>query len=134
MKERLGLTIESLAEESGISVELIKKLRYDFMGYTFRKIEDLSFHHLIVPHKDCKKLGLGEGYLITNGAILNQETSHDYLHAIERVDREIFLRITQCMIEENRNGKIDIENLKKIRELLFFTKKMQVLVLLEIMV
>lgn len=106
-----------------IKIYNIKKLRYDFMGYTFRKIEDLSFHHLIVPHKDCKKLGLGEGYLITNGAILNQETSHDYLHAIERVDREIFLRITQCMIEENRNGKIDIENLKKIRELLLYFEK-----------
>ena len=41
----------------------IKKLGYDFMGYTFRNINELSFHHLIVPKRDCKKKGLGEGYL-----------------------------------------------------------------------
>lgn len=98
----------------------IKKLGYDFMGYTFRRYEDLSFHHLIVPHKDCKKLGLGEGYTVDNGAILRQDTSHDYLHIIEAIDRELFLRITKYMIEENRNGKIDIENLKRIRELLLY--------------
>lgn len=42
----------------------IKKLDYDFMGYTFRNINELSFHHLIVPHRDCKREGLGEGYLL----------------------------------------------------------------------
>ena len=41
---------------------------------------NLSFHHLIIPHRDCRTLGLGEGYLEWNGAILNQNTSHDYLH------------------------------------------------------
>ena len=46
-----------------IHIYNIKKLGYDFMGYTFRRTEELSFHHLIVPKKDCKKQGLGEGYL-----------------------------------------------------------------------
>lgn len=96
----------------------IKKLGYDFMGYTFDKLNELSFHHLIVPHRDCRRQGLGEGYLIWNGAILKQDTSHEYLHTIELYDRELFLRITKYMIEENRNGKIDIDNLKRIRELL----------------
>ena len=41
----------------------LKKLHYDFMGYTFKRPDELSFHHLIVPHKDCKIQGLGEGYL-----------------------------------------------------------------------
>lgn len=41
----------------------IKKLGYDFMGYTFNGLHELSFHHLIVPHRDCKREGLGEGYL-----------------------------------------------------------------------
>lgn len=41
----------------------INKLGYDFMGYVFNRREDLSFHHLIVPKRDCKAAGLGEGYL-----------------------------------------------------------------------
>ena len=96
----------------------IKKLKYDFMGYTFNNINELSFHHLIVPKRDCKKQGLGNGLLIWNGAVLKQATSHDYLHLIERLDREMFLRITKYMIEENANRKIDIDNLKRIREVL----------------
>lgn len=96
----------------------IKKLKYDFMGYTFNNLQELSFHHLIVPKRDCKKEGLGNGFLIWNGAILKQDTSHDYLHLIERINRELFLRITKYMIEENKNGKIDIDNLKRIREVL----------------
>lgn len=98
----------------------IHKLGYDFMGYTFDKREDLSFHHLVVPKRDCKTAGLGEGYLRWNGAILNQNTSHDYLHIIERMDRDTFLRITAEMIEENLKGKLDIDNLKRIRELLLY--------------
>lgn len=96
----------------------IKKLKYDFMGYTFNNINELSFHHLIVPKRDCRKQGLGNGLLIWNGAVLKQATSHDYLHLIERLDREMFLRITKYMIEENTNRKIDIDNLKRIREVL----------------
>lgn len=106
-----------------IHIYNIKKLGYDFMGYTFRRTEELSFHHLIVPKKDCKKQGLGEGYLWWNGAILNQDSSHDYLHFIERTDREIFLLITNLMVEENQNMKLDIETLKKIRDLLLYFEK-----------
>ncbi len=101
-----------------IKIFNIKKLGYDFMGYTFKRPEDLSFHHLVVPHKDCRDQGLGDGFLFWNGAILNQKTSHDYLHTIERIEREYFLRITKYMIEMNTNQVIDIDNLKRIRELL----------------
>ena len=96
-----------------IHIYNIQKLGYDFMGYTFQKTNELSFHHLVIPKRDCKKQGLGEGYLWWNGAILNQCSSHDYLHLIERLDREIFLLITNVMIEENKNMKLDIESLKK---------------------
>lgn len=98
----------------------IRKLGYDFMGYTFNRVEDLSFHHLIVPKRDCRDRGLGDGYLYWNGAILNQETSHDYLHTIERVDRELFLLITQEMIEQNEKGYLDLENLRRIRKILLY--------------
>jgi len=102
----------------------IKKLKYDFMGYTFNNLQELSFHHLVVPKRDCRKEGLGNGFLIWNGAILKQDTSHDYLHLIERINRELFLRITKYMIEENRNEKIDIDNLKRIREVLLLFEDM----------
>ena len=89
-----------------------------FFPYHLHSLKVLSFHHLIVPHKDCKKAGLGDGYLIDNGAILNQDTSHEYLHLIERIEREYFLRITKYMIEMNNNREIDLDNLKRIREIL----------------
>jgi hypothetical protein len=40
----------------------INKIKYDFMGYTFNRYEELSFHHLIVPRRECKAQGLGDGY------------------------------------------------------------------------
>lgn len=98
----------------------IMKCGYDFMGYTVDRKQSLSFHHLIVPKRDCKEQGLGRGYLRWNGAILVQETSHDYLHYIELVDRDIFLEITREMIEENVSGKLNIDNLRRIRNLLLY--------------
>ena len=68
----------------------IMKLGYDFMGYKVDRKESLSFHHLIIPYRECKSFGLGEGYLYWNGAILRQNTSHDYLHLIESKDLNCF--------------------------------------------
>ena len=96
----------------------IMKLGYDFMGYTAQKKNTLSFHHLIVPHRDCKTKGLGEGYFWWNGAILNQPTSHEYLHLIEAKDYDMFLAITSEMIDQNIKGYIDRENLLRIRDVL----------------
>ena len=111
-----------------ITQEMIKeyklnKLGYDFMGYEIKNNRFLSFHHLIVPRRNCKKEGLGEGYYKWNGAILVQYTSHEYLHVIEQKDYELFLRITSEMIDQNLKGRLDIENLKQIRELLLYFEK-----------
>lgn len=101
----------------------ITKLGYDFMGYNVDKNASLSFHHLIIPHRDCKARGLGEGYLYWNGAILRQNTSHDYLHLIESKDYDIFLAITSEMIDENIKGRLDIDNLKRIHDLLLYFER-----------
>lgn len=99
----------------------LKKLKYDFMGYEFSRTNELSFHHLIVPHKECKSLGLMQnGYLMWNGAILVQETSHEYLHIIGNYDYEIFQTISNEMIEENVKGHLDWVNLKRIHDLLTY--------------
>ena len=94
------------------------KLGYDFMGYDITNKSNLSFHHLIVPYRNCKAMGLGEGYLEWNGAILNQNTSHDYLHLIEAKDYDMFLAITSELIDENVKGHLDIDNLRRIHDIL----------------
>lgn len=93
---------------------------FDFMGYDIKRKESLSFHHLIVAKRNCHKERLGNGYYIWNGAILVQDTSHSYLHLIEHYDYEIFYRITSEMIDQNIKGKLDIENLRQIKDLLLY--------------
>ena len=101
----------------------IMKLGFDFMGYKVDKKQSLSFHHLIIPHRESKNYGIGDGYLYWNGAILRQNTSHDYLHIIEKKDAEIFYLITSELIDENIKRKVDIENLRKIRDLLLYFER-----------
>ena len=101
-----------------INVFKIDKLGYDFMGYTFKRKGDLSFHHLIIPHRESKAYGIGEGYRFWNGAILVQNTSHDYLHKIEQIDPDMFYAITSEMIDENALRRLEIANLKRIRDVL----------------
>lgn len=102
----------------------IMKLGMDFMGYKVTRREQLSFHHLIISHKDCKTLHIpSEGYVYWNGAMLRQNTSHDYAHLIQKIDPEIFYLITSEMIDENIKGRLDIENLRKIRDLLLYFER-----------
>lgn len=94
----------------------IDQLGYDFMGYSINK-QNASYHHLIIPKR------LHGPMRRENGAILNGFVSHPYLHRIEAVDLEIFNLITSEMIDENIKGRIDIENLRKINDLLLFFEK-----------
>ena len=101
----------------------IMKLGYDFLGYKVTRKQDLSYHHLIIPRRHCKEAGLGEGYLYWNGAILRQNTSHDYLHLIENIDPDIFYELTSEMIDENIKGRLDTDNLKRIHDLLLYFER-----------
>lgn len=102
----------------------LNKLKYDFMGYVFERNKQLSFHHLRISKHDCKILNIpSEGYLYWNGAILRQNTSHDYLHIIQLYDKDIFNLLTNEMIKENEQGRIDIENLRRIKDLLMYFEK-----------
>lgn len=96
---------------------------FDFMGYDIKRKESLSFHHLIVPHRHCKQQGLGEGYLIWNGAILVQDTSHDYLHIIETIDYDVFCALTSEMIDMNIKGYLDKDNLRYIKDALLYFER-----------
>ena len=101
----------------------IMKLGFDFMGYKVDKKQSLSFHHLIIPHRESHNYGIGNGYLYWNGAILRQNTSHDYLHIIEKIDSDIFYELTSEMIDENIKGRLDIDNLKRIHDLLLYFER-----------
>lgn len=90
----------------------LNKLGYDFCGYTFNNSNELSYHHLIVPKRN------GGEETFENGAILVQKSSHEYLHSIERIDYDMFLAITSEILDENMKGYIDIDNLKRIRDIL----------------
>ena len=97
----------------------LRELGYDFMGYDIDKVESLTFHHLIIPHKDCGPLGIeDDGYVEWNGSILVRNHSHDYLHIIEKYDFNIFLDITSEMIDQNIKGRLDPKNLRLIDMLL----------------
>lgn len=90
----------------------IKKLGFDFMGYSLQKGDIYTFHHLIVPNR---KHG---PYARWNGAILCGKTSHEYLHRIEHVDYDIFSYLTSEMIDMNIKGYLDKDNLRQIDDLL----------------
>lgn len=95
----------------------INKLGFDMMGYTFKRKGDLSYHHLIIPRR------LGGPMTFENGAILRQNTSHDYLHIIEKIDPEIFCAITSELIDENILRRIEYANLKRIHDMLLYFER-----------
>lgn len=101
----------------------IMKLGYDFLGYEVKRKNELSYHHLIIPKRECKEQGLGQGFYYWNGAILVQKTAHDYLHNIERIDPEIFQLLTSEMIDENIKGYLDRQNLLAIDDLLTYFER-----------
>lgn len=103
-----------------INMYKINKLGFDFMGYKFDTKNQLSYHHLIIPKRN------NGPETIQNGAILTQSqivSSHDYLHVIERIDPEIFYKITSEMIDENIKGKLDIQNLRAIHDMLRYFER-----------
>ena len=96
----------------------LRKLGYDFAGFHFNRTNELSFHHMIIPHRDSKSFGIGEGYAYWNGAILVQNTSHDYLHLIESINRPMFLAITDELVRENKQGYVDVDNIQRIHSIM----------------
>lgn len=83
----------------------------DFMGYSVDKTT-ANYHHLIIPRRN------GGAKTINNGAILNKDTSHPYLHIVESKDYDMFYDITKQMMIENKLGRIDIECFKRINDIL----------------
>lgn len=83
----------------------------DMMGYQIDN-KSASFHHLIIPHRNS---GVKS---VINGAVLNRNTAHPYLHVIESKEYDIFFKITKLMMKENYLGRLDQECLRQIDDLL----------------
>lgn len=83
----------------------------DMMGYRFNK-NNASYHHLIIPRR------MGGLETIENGAVLNGKTSHPYLHIVEGIDLDMFIAITQEIIDEKALGRLDKGCLKRIDDIL----------------
>lgn len=90
----------------------IKKLGYDFMGYNLQKNDIYTFHHLIIPNRN------GGPIERWNGAVLCGKSSHQYLHLIELKSYDRFCYITSEMIDMNIKGRLDVENLRNINDVL----------------
>ena len=97
----------------------LQKLHLDMMGYSVQRRNDFSFHHMLIPKCDCKKMRIpSDGYLKWNGAILNGKTGHPYLHRVQEYDDDLFLYITSELRDENIKGYVDVKNLREIRKML----------------
>lgn len=62
----------------------------DWMGYKLNKGDSLSFHHIV------KKENKGK-FEIDNGALLNNNSSHPYLHLIETKDLELYVYLNNLL-------------------------------------
>ena len=95
----------------------LHKLGYDFMGYYFEDKRELSYHHILPRHYKGKTT-------YENGAILNRQTSHNYIHTIEEMDFQLFIELSQILKDEHQVKKITPEHLKEINMLLtYFEQK-----------
>lgn len=91
----------------------LEPLGFDFMGFTFNSKKELSTHHIIPKHNggQTKK---------NNLCVLNRFTSHNYIHLIEDYDYRVFLQISRELMQQVKQGKIDMQQIKNIEELLQF--------------
>lgn len=96
----------------------LAELGHDFMGFSFKRPEEISFHHLIVAKRHCAEMGLGNGEYVWNGSLLARNTGHDYAHIIERIDPDVFYALTSEMVDMNVKGYLDPENLRYIDDIL----------------
>lgn len=89
----------------------LESLGFDFMGYEFGSKKDLSTHHILPKHSGgvTKK---------NNLCILNRHTSHNYIHLIEDTDYKLFLQVSKYLLEQVHNGKIDLEQIARINDVL----------------
>lgn len=95
----------------------LHKLGYDFMGYYFDNKNELSYHHIQTRQQKGKTT-------LDNGALLNRNTSHNYIHTIEEYEFDLFEELSEILKDEHRCKAITTEHLREIRTILeYFEQK-----------
>ena len=89
----------------------LHKLGYDFMGFYFDEKKDLSYHHIKPRHFKGKTT-------YENGALLNRYTSHNYIHTIEEMEFQVFIELSEILMDEHKVGKITPDHIREINMLL----------------
>ena len=89
------------------------KLGYDFMGYYFDDRKELSYHHIKTKQQRGKTT-------YENGALLNRNTSHNYIHTIEEYEFDLFVELSNILKDEHACGSITKQHLQEIRTILEF--------------
>ena len=69
----------------------------DWMNYRIVR-ENVAFHHIVKKAEGGKRR-------IDNGAILQSNTSHPYLHLIEHVDIDTYIELNEMFRKINMQGK-----------------------------
>lgn len=93
-------------------IRIYKPKDIDWMGYGIDSVSNLSFHHI-------QKKEHGGLYTLDNGALLRQNTAHEYLHIIEYKDFDMFLYINNLLKNVNTQGYKPTKNqLLAIRSIL----------------
>ncbi len=78
-------------------IEAFQPTSLDWMGYEFRNIRELNFHHI-------QKKEHGGKYSFDNGALLCGDTAHQYIHVIEYKDLDMYLYINALLKGVNTQG------------------------------
>lgn len=78
-------------------IRIYEPKKIDWMGYQYLNNNQLSFHHI-------QKKEHGGLYIINNGALLRQDTSHEYLHIIEYKDLDMYIYINNILQSINDQG------------------------------
>ena len=107
----------SMRKETGIIIEKFQiwKKGFDFMGYDVNTLESLDFHHVFIPNCIFAAAGhVNEGYKEWNGVVLVHNTSHKYLHVVEKYDPERFMDITSEIIDQKIKCRLDPDNIRYI--------------------
>ena len=88
-----------MKEITKIMINMWKMENVDWLGYELQKGDYFSYHHI-------KKREFGGKEIINNGAILCSNSSHQYIHLIENKDYEMYLYLTNILMNINNQREM----------------------------
>lgn len=75
-------------------IEIFHMDNIDWLGYELQDGDTFNFHHILDKNKGGREI-------IDNGAVLINNTSHQYLHVIEYKDFDMYLYLSNILLSIN---------------------------------